>query len=189
MQIQVISDPDLPHPSDGRTMRVLVDEVAIRQRVAELGSQIRADIGPTEVTLLCILKGAFVFTADLARAMSGPVRIEFLGVKSYGDGTSSSGAVQITHDLTAPITGKHVVLIEDIIDTGLTIRYLLETLRARSPASLRVCTLFERPLAESAVRPNYVGFQLSGQEFIVGYGLDWAQRFRNLPYVAEIETS
>jgi hypoxanthine phosphoribosyltransferase len=189
MQIQVTSDPDLPHPSDGRTMRVLYDEAQIARRVAELGSQIRADVGSSEVTLLCILKGAFVFTADLARAISGPVRIEFLGVKSYGDGTTSSGAVQITHDLTAPIAGKHVVLVEDIIDTGLTIRYLLEALRARLPESLRVCALFERPLAESAVRPEYVGFQLSRQEFIVGYGLDWAQRFRNLPYVAEIETA
>jgi hypoxanthine phosphoribosyltransferase len=189
MQIHVTRDPDLPHPSDGRTMRVLHDEQEIAKRVGELGSQIRADLGSNEVILLCILKGSFIFTADLARTISGPVRVEFLGVKSYGDGTTSSGAVQITHDLTAPIAGKHVVLVEDIIDTGLTIRYLLETLRARSPASLRVCALFERPLAESAVHPDYVGFQLAGQEFIVGYGLDWAQRFRNLPFVAEIETA
>jgi hypoxanthine phosphoribosyltransferase len=189
MEIQAAPDPEQAHPSDGRTMRVLHDEAQIARRVQELGQQIRADVGPTELTLLCILKGAFVFTADLSRAIPGPVRVEFLGVKSYGDGTTSSGAVQITHDLTAPISGKHVVLVEDIIDTGLTIRYLLDTLRARGPASLRVCALYERPLPESAIRPDYVGFRLSGSEFIVGYGLDWAQRFRNLPYVAEIETA
>jgi hypoxanthine phosphoribosyltransferase len=182
------TDPNDVHPSDGRKMRVLHDEAQIAARVAELGRRIREDAGSVEVTLLCILKGSFIFTADLARAISGPVRVEFLGVKSYGDGTTSSGAVQITHDLTAPIQGKYVVLVEDIIDTGLTIRYLLETLRARAPAFLRVCTLFERPLAGSAVEPDYVGFRLQGSEFIVGYGLDWAQRLRNLPYVAEIET-
>jgi hypoxanthine phosphoribosyltransferase len=188
MQLMAPADPKLEHPSDGRRMRVLVSEAQLAERVRELGLQLRSDIGPGEVTLLCILKGAFVFTADLARAMPGPVHIEFLGVRSYGDGTTSSGAVQITHDLTAPIEGKHVVLVEDIIDTGLTVRYLLETLTARHPASLRVCTLFERPAADSPIRPDYVGFQLQGNEFIVGYGLDWAQRLRNLPFVAEIET-
>lgn len=169
-------------------MRVLYSEEQIAVRVAELGRELRAELGPGEVTLLCVLKGAFMFTADLARAMPGPVHVEFLGVRSYGDETTSSGAVQITHDLTAPIEGKHVVLVEDIVDTGLTVRYLLDTLKARAPASLRVCTLFERPSAGSPIRPDHVGFRLEGHEFIVGYGLDWAQRLRNLPYVAEIET-
>lgn len=178
----------MSHPSDGKRMTVLFSEDRIRERVAELGRQIRADLGSDEeITLLCILKGSFIFAADLARAISGPVAVEFLGVQSYGDATQSSGHVQITHDLTNPIEGKHVLLVEDIIDTGLTIAYLVQTLLARSPASLRVCALFEKPTEEQKVRADYVGFQL-GDEFVVGYGLDWAQRFRNLPYVAAIET-
>lgn len=181
----------MQHPSDGRPLRELVSAEQIQARVRELGAQIRADIGPEEITLLCILRGAFIFTADLARAIDGPVRIEFLGVQSYGDATKSSGAVKITHDITAPIEGGHVVLVEDIVDTGLTLRYLMQMLRARGPASLRVCALFEKPDARHEVigedvRVDYVGFSL-GQEFIVGYGLDWAQRLRNLPYVAAVD--
>jgi hypoxanthine phosphoribosyltransferase len=174
-----------PHPSDGSTLTEIISARAIAERVEALGRQIRGDVGDEEITLLCILKGAFIFTADLARALSGPVRVEFLGVKSYGDATQSSGAVQITHDLTVSIEGKHVVLVEDIIDTGLTIDFLLKTLQARRPASLRVCALFEKPTAPSALKPDYVGFTL-GSEFIVGYGLDFAQRFRNLPHIAAV---
>lgn len=176
------------HPSDGKRMAILFSEEQIRERVAELGRRIRVDLGPDEeITLLCILKGSFIFAADLARAITGPIVVEFLGVQSYGDATESSGQVQITHDLTSSIEGKHVILVEDIIDTGLTIAYLVQTLRARSPASLRVCALFEKPSVAAKVQADYIGFRL-GDEFVVGYGLDWAQRFRNLPHVAAIET-
>ena len=153
----------------------------------ELGQRLRADLGPDEITLLCVLKGSFMFTADLARAIEGPVSIEFLGVASYGDGTQSSGAVQITHDLTSPIEGKNDVLVEDIVDTGLTLAYLLQILAARRPAALKVCALLEKPSGRSPVHPDYVGFQV-GQEFVVGYGLDWAQRFRNLPFIGAVES-
>jgi len=147
---------------------------------------IRADLGPGELTLLCVLKGSFIFTADLARAIEGPLNVEFLGVASYGDGMASSGAVQITHDLTRSIEGHQVVLVEDIVDTGLTLAYLLQILAARRPAALKVCALLEKPSANSPVQPDYVGFQV-GSEFVVGYGLDWAQRFRNLPFIGAVE--
>ncbi len=145
-------------------------------------------MGDEEITLLCILKGSFIFTADLCRAISGPVNIEFLGVTSYGDDTKSSGAVRITHDLEKPIKGRHVIIVEDIVDTGLTLDYLKTVLSARGPASLRVCALLEKPEAGSPVKPDYVGFVV-GPEFLVGYGLDWAQRLRNLPFVGAIDIS
>lgn len=143
-------------------------------------------MGTAEVTLLCILKGSFIFTADLCRAIPGPVNIEFLGVTSYGDDTKSSGAVRITHDLSRSIKERHVIIVEDIVDTGLTLEYLKRVLSARRPASLRICALLEKPQGGSPVKPDYVGFQI-GDEFVVGYGLDWAQRYRNLPYVGAID--
>jgi hypoxanthine phosphoribosyltransferase len=129
-----------------------------------------------------------MFTADLARAISGPLNIEFLGVQSYGDGTQSSGAVQITHDLTRSIEGQNVVIVEDIVDTGLTLAYLKRVLSARNPASLRICALLEKPAGNSPVAPDYLGFTV-GDEFVVGYGLDWAQRLRNLPYIGAVDLS
>lgn len=176
----------MSHPSDGAYVRPLIDEARLAARVRELGSRIRADHGDEEITLLCILKGSFIFTADLARAIPGKVTIEFLGVQSYGDHTQSTGVVQITHDLTKPIEGKHVVLVEDIVDSGLTLRYLIDVLSARRPASLKVCALLEKPVGASLVRPDYAGFEV-GSEFVVGYGLDWAQRFRNLPFVGAVD--
>lgn len=167
-------------------MRPLITAEKIQARVRELGARLRADLGPDEITLLCVLKGSFIFTADLARAIEGPVNIEFLGVASYGDGMASSGAVQITHDLTRPIEGRQVVLVEDIVDTGLTLAYLLQILAARRPAALKVCALLEKPSGKSPVHPDYVGFQV-GSEFVVGYGLDWAQRHRNLPFIGAVE--
>ncbi len=154
----------------------------------EIGARIRQDVGPGEITLLCILKGSFIFTADLCRAIPGPVNIEFLGVTSYGDDTRSSGAVRITHDLSQPIKGRHVIIVEDIVDTGLTLQYLTRVLSARRPASLRVCALLEKPAAGSPIKPDYVGFEI-GDDFVVGYGLDWAQRLRNLGYVGAIDVS
>lgn len=174
------------HPADSAHVRPLYSAEEIQARVVALGAQIRSDLGPGEFTLLCILKGSFLFTADLARAIPGPLNIEFLGVQSYGDETESSGAVQITHDLTRSIEGQHVVIVEDIVDTGLTLGYLKRVLSARNPASLRVCALLEKPTGKSPVSPDYVGFTV-GDEFVVGYGLDWAQRLRNLPYVGAVD--
>jgi len=176
------------HPSDGRNITPLITEQRIAERVEEMGAQMREDLGPGEITLLCVLKGSFIFTADLCRAIPGPVNIEFLGVTSYGDDTKSSGAVRITHDLARPIQGRHVILVEDIVDTGLTLKYLTGVLSARNPASLRVCALLEKPEAGSPIKPDYVGFEI-GNEFVVGYGLDWAQRLRNLPYVGAIDVT
>lgn len=167
-------------------MRELISAEAIAERVRALGEEIRRDAGPHEVTLLCVLKGSFVFTADLARAIPGPVNVEFLGVASYGDGARSSGAVQITHDLAQPIDGRDVVLVEDIVDTGLTLAYLMRLLAARRPRSLRIAALLEKPTGKSPVRPDYVGFAV-GDEFVVGYGLDYAQRFRNLPFIGAVD--
>lgn len=176
------------HPSDGKVVTPYLSAEKIQARVGELGRQIRADFLDQEITLLCVLKGSLMFTADLARAISGPVRLEFLGVQSYGDGTQSSGAVQITHDLTTSIEGKNVVLVEDIIDTGLTLQYLKRVLAARAPASLKVCALLEKPAGNSPVAPDYAGFTV-GDEFVVGYGLDWAQRLRNLPYIGTVDVT
>lgn len=181
------STPPNEHPADGVSISELISAAQIQARVAEVGARLRADVGPHEITLLCILKGSFVFTADLARAIPGPLNIEFLGVQSYGNQTKSSGAVQITHDLTTAIVGRHVVIVEDIVDTGLTLAYLKRVLSARGPASLRVCALLEKPSGNSPVKPDYSCFEV-GDDFVVGYGLDWAQRFRNLPFVGKVDT-
>jgi hypoxanthine phosphoribosyltransferase len=165
------------------TVCELISADRIAERVRQLGQQITEDYRGRSLVLLSILKGSFMFTADLARAIDLPMSIEFLGVASYGDGTVSSGAVKITHDLTSPLEGKEVLLIEDIVDTGLTLGFLLQILRARRPASLEVCTLLEKPAKRPPeVQPRYVGFDV-GDEFVVGYGLDWGQRFRNLPFI------
>ncbi len=179
------SHDSTPHVSDGKKVRLLLSAEQIARRVKELGAEIRAELGDKEITLLCILKGSIFFTADLARALPGPVTIEFLGVTSYGNDIKSSGAVQITCDLSSSIEGKDVVIVEDIVDTGLTLAYLKRVLGARKPNSLRVCALLEKPAGKSPVRPDYVGFEI-GDEFVVGYGLDWAQRLRNLPYIGAI---
>src|SRR6187551_811881 len=152
-----------PHVSDGAVLRPLLSASTIQTRVQELAAQIRADLGPDEITLLCILKGAFVFASDLARALTGPVHVEFLGVASYGDGMHSTGAVRITHDLARPIEGQQVVVVEDIIDTGLTLHYLLRELSARQPKSLHVAALLEKPAGKSPVHADYTGFRIHGE--------------------------
>jgi hypoxanthine phosphoribosyltransferase len=161
----------------------LLSADAIQQRVLALGQQIAADYAGKSLVLLCVLKGSFVFAADLSRAIDLPLRVEFLGVRSYGDDTRSSGVVQITLDLTRPIAGEHVVIVEDIVDTGLTLSYLREQLLARTPASVKVCALLHKPSRSvSPVQIDYLGFTVD-DVFVVGYGLDHAERYRNLPYV------
>jgi hypoxanthine phosphoribosyltransferase len=162
-------------------LREVIPAAAIARRVAELGGEIDARLPPGPLTVVGVLRGAFVFTADLVRAIPREMTVDFLGVRSYGDATVSSGVVEITSDLGAPVSGRHVLLVEDIVDTGLTLRYLLELLRARGPASLHVCALLAKPVkANPEVTLDFVGFD-APQGFVVGYGLDGRQLHRNLP--------
>ncbi len=171
-------------PPESQALEELISADAIHRRVCALGAAIRADHGDDPITLVGVLKGSFLFLADLARAIPGEVRVEFLGVASYHGGTSSSGAVQITHDLRADIADASVVVVEDIVDTGLTVEFLRRTLTIRGPRRLSVATLLDKPDRRRVdVRPEYVGFTIP-DAFVVGYGLDLAERFRNLPYVA-----
>lgn len=166
----------------------LLSAEQIRERVRALGAEIAREYAGKSLVLLCVLKGSFVFAADLARAIDLPLRIEFLGVRSYGDDTRSSGVVQITQDLTRPIAGDHVLLVEDIVDTGLTLSYLREQLLARMPASVKLCALLHKP--SRTVKPvdiDYLGFTVD-DVFVVGYGLDHAERYRNLPYVGVLKS-
>ena len=166
----------------------LISASEIAARVKALGQQIAADYAGKSLVLLCVLKGSFVFAADLARCIDLPLRVEFLGVRSYGDDTRSSGVVQITLDLARPIAGDHVLLVEDIVDTGLTLSYLREQLLARAPASVKVCALLHKPSrSDKPVTIDYLGFTVE-DVFVVGYGLDHAERHRNLPYVGVIKS-
>lgn len=165
-------------------LRTLLPADQIAARITELGAQIRAEHGDQPITLIAVLKGSFLFLADLARAIPGEVRIEFLGVASYHGGTSSSGAVQITQDLRASIEGQACVIVEDIVDTGLTMDYLVRSLQVRGPRTLKVATLLDKPdNREIEVGVDYVGFTIP-DEFVVGYGLDLGELYRNLPYIA-----
>ena len=167
--------------------RILIDKERIRQRVNALGKQIEQDHPEGSLVLLGVLKGSFIFMADLARAIDRSLRVEFLGVQSYGQGTKSSGAVQITQDLTAPVDGSDVIIVEDIVDTGLTAHFLMTQLAARQAKSVRLCSLLYKPArAERVVSIDYLGFTIE-DVFVVGYGLDWAQKYRNLPDICVIE--
>ncbi len=162
----------------------LIDSGAIAERVAELGDAITRDYHGEDIVLVPVLKGSYVFAADLARHIDLNVSVDFLGVRSYGDAQDSSGVVQITTDLSHPIAGKHVLLVEDIVDTGLTVSYLRENLVTRQPASLKIASLLHKPARTRVpVDIDYLGFTVE-DVFIVGYGLDHAQKFRNLPYLA-----
>ena len=164
-------------------VNVLYDEATLQARVRELGAQITRDYAGKELTLLCVLKGSVFFFTDLARSIDLPLTIEFLGVSSYQDGTVSSGEVRVTTDVSKPLVGKHVLVVEDIIDTGLTMQFLLHNLQARQPASLRLCALLEKPSrARIQVPIDYKGFVIE-DHFVVGYGLDYAERYRNLPFI------
>jgi hypoxanthine phosphoribosyltransferase len=159
----------------------------IAARVQELGEQISRDYADRRLVLVSVLKGSFVFTADLARAIKAHLRVEFLGVRSYGEGTSTSGVVQITQDLSRPIEGEDILIVEDIVDTGLTIAHLLELLGTRHPASIKVCALLHKPARTKVEVPiHYLGFTIEDR-FVVGYGLDWGERYRNLPFIGVVE--
>lgn len=162
----------------------------ISDRVKELGAQISKDYHDRHLVLVVVLKGSFIFAADLCRAIDmSNVRIEFLGVRSYGEGTESSGVVQITQDLSRPIAGEDVIIVEDIVDTGLTIAHLMDLFRTRQPQSVKVCALLHKPArARVQVKVDYLGFTIE-DKFVVGYGLDFAERYRNLPYIGVVERS
>jgi hypoxanthine phosphoribosyltransferase len=159
----------------------------IATRVRELGAEIAQTHRDGNVVLVVVLKGSFIFAADLARAIDLPLRIDFLGVRSYGEGTESSGVVQITQDLSRPIAGEDVIIVEDIVDTGLTIAHLMDLFRTRNPRSVSVCALLHKPArARVSVKVDYLGFTIE-DKFVVGYGLDFAERHRNLPYIGLVE--
>jgi hypoxanthine phosphoribosyltransferase len=167
---------------------VIITQQQLQQKVAELGQHISHDYkGRAPLLLLCVLKGALMFVADLARAIDLPLEMDFMVTSSYGSATESSGVVRIVKDLEEPIAGKHVLLVDDIVDSGLTLHYLLEVLRTRNPASLRVCTLIDKVKERAkVVTPHYIGFQVADR-FVVGYGLDYAQHYRNLPYIGVLK--
>ena len=163
------------------SLKVLLSAEQIHNRIAELGADIDRDYPSGEpVYLIAVLKGAFIFMADLSRAMKTPARIEFIGISSYGKGKTSSGQVQLTKDLDAPIEGHDVIIVEDILDTGITLNYLTKLMAQRKPKSLRIVALLDKPeRRKSPVKADYVGFTIP-DEFVVGYGLDYAEDYRNL---------
>ena len=166
---------------------ILIPHEELQQRVAELGAQISADYAERNPLLVCVLKGGFVFLADLTRALTVRHCVDFMAVSSYGSATRSTGVVRILKDLDCDIVGRHVLIVEDIIDTGRTIAYLLENLRVRQPASLRVCTLLSKPARrEIELHVDYIGFEIPN-EFVIGYGLDYAENYRNLPFIGVLK--
>ncbi|MFO7310818.1 MAG: hypoxanthine phosphoribosyltransferase [Bacillota bacterium] len=167
--------------------KILLDEQTIQAKVRELAARLSEDYKGKSPVLICILKGAFMFTADLMRQMTIPARVDFMAISSYGNRARSSGVVQILKDLDSSIEGEHVVVVEDIIDSGLTLNYLRENLLSRRPASLRTCVLLDKPSRrEVPYTPDYVGFQVP-DEFVVGYGLDYAGLYRHLPYIGVLK--
>lgn len=173
--------------ADPRIGEIVVSEEALAQRVAELGARITEDYADRPPLLVGVLKGAFIFMADIARAIRLPVEFDFMAVASYGSATKTSGVVRIVKDLDVDLTNRHVVVIEDIVDSGLTLSYLRRALLARHPASLEVCALLVKEgLQRTDPDLRYVGFTIP-PEFVVGYGLDYDEQFRNLPFVAKFD--
>lgn len=168
--------------------RIMINEQQIQERVQELAAQIEADyVDKEDLLLICVLKGGYMFLSDLSRALKRPHELDFMGISSYGAGTSSSGAVQIIMDLKTPIMDRNILIVEDIIDSGRTLDYMRRNLMARGPASLCICTLLSKPSRrEVDVKVDYEGFEIP-DEFVVGYGLDFAEKYRNLPYIAVLK--
>lgn len=167
---------------------ILIDEAALTARIKEMAAQIDRDTAEFEdLLLICVLKGGYMFLSDLSRSLRRPHSIDFMGISSYGKGITSSGAVQIIMDLKAPIDGRHVLIVEDIIDSGRTLTYMRRNLMSRSPASLRICSLLNKPSRrEIEVPVDYIGFDIP-DEFVVGYGLDFDELYRNLPFIAVLK--
>lgn len=166
----------------------LISAADIQKRVFELGAQISKDYEGKDLAVVGIMKGSIFFLTDLAKAIDLPITIELMGVSSYQGGTETTGEVRITHDLTKPMNGRHILVVEDIIDTGLTMKFLLENLSARHPASVKVVTLLEKPSrAKVKVNIDYKGFVIEDR-FVVGYGLDYGEKYRNLPFVGVMRT-
>ena len=168
-------------------IRILLPEQEVNERIAELGRQISEDYAGKSVHLICILKGSVFFTCELAKRITVPVSMDFMSVSSYGAGTESSGVVKIKKDLDEPLEGRDVIVVEDIIDSGRTLSYLVKELGERKPAGIRLCTLLDKPERRvTDVKVDYVGVNIP-DEFVVGYGLDYAQKYRNLPYIGVVE--
>ena len=168
-------------------LEVLFSAEQIAQRVKEMGKQIERDYQGKDLVLLGVLKGSFLFISDLARSIDLPLAVDFIGLSSYGEATESSGVVKITSDVSKPIENKHVVIVEDIVDTGLTMRYLLDNLATRHPSSVKLCTLLHKPArARTRIPIDYLGFQIEDR-FVVGYGLDAAEKYRNVPFIGTIK--
>jgi hypoxanthine phosphoribosyltransferase len=164
--------------------QVLIEDDRLQERIADLGVEISADYAGRDLLLVGVLKGAVFFMADLMRRLTVPCEIDFMAISSYGESTDSSGVVRILKDLDLSIEGRHVLVVEDIIDSGLTLSYLVRNLKAREPASLEICALLTKPARrEIDVEVRYVGFEIPNR-FVIGYGLDFGERYRNLPYVA-----
>jgi hypoxanthine phosphoribosyltransferase len=170
------------------TTNVLLSEAAIKARIATLAAEIERDYPASdEIHLVAVLKGGFMFMADLVRAMSDRVTMDFMAVSSYGKGTTSSGQVRVLKDLDSNLEGRHVIVVEDIVDTGLTLHYLQDLLKARAPKSMKTACLLSKPSRRKVeVQVDYIGFTIE-DHFVVGYGLDYAEKYRNLPYIAILE--
>lgn len=168
-------------------LKTYISEEKIQAKVAEIGKALTQKFKGKKVTAVCVLKGSFMFYSDLIRNINTDITCEFFGVSSYNGGTSSSGEVKVTLDLSSPVEGQHVILVEDIVDTGLTMNYLKKAIESRNPASLTTIALLEKPEAlKVPCKLDYVGFQIAN-EFVVGYGLDYDGYFRNLPYIAQVQ--
>ncbi len=168
-------------------LKILLSEKEIRERVAQIGAQISEDYAGKELLMISVLKGSVAFMADLMRAVTIPVGIDFMAVSSYGTGVKTSGVVKIIKDLDQPLEGRDLLIVEDILDSGKTLGYLIDILGQRGPRSVRIATLLDKPdRREVNIRPDYVGFVVP-DEFVVGYGLDYAEKYRNLPFVAVLK--
>jgi hypoxanthine phosphoribosyltransferase len=166
---------------------ILISTEEVQAKVKELGAAISRDYAGKEILMIGVLRGAVIFMADLARAIDVPVAIDFMAVSSYGSSTSTSGVVRILKDLDESVEGRHLLIVEDIIDSGLTLNYLLDNLKSRNPASVRLCTLLSKPERRKVDVPvDFVGFTVP-DEFVVGYGLDYAEKYRNLPFIAVLK--
>jgi hypoxanthine phosphoribosyltransferase len=167
--------------------KILIEEKELQAKVAELGAKITEDYKDKDLLIVCVLKGAVIFVSDLIRKIDLPLDIDFMAISSYGTNTKSSGVVRILKDLNVSIEGKHVLIVEDIIDSGLTLAYLMENLKSRGPASVEICTILDKIERRTInLDIKYTGFQVP-DEFVVGYGLDYAEKYRNLPYIAVLK--